>query len=288
MLTQPLRLLIIWFIVSLSIRISNFLIQRSINAWKENPHLRFGDARRQVLRPQTIAGALQGLTNCILVLLGILITLTQFGLPPSSILAGSALFGLALSFGAQNLIKDVVNGCLILLEDQFAVGDVITINHVSGIVEKLNLRLTQLRNTDGELISVPNSSITVVKNQTSSWSRVNLGIEVAYSTDLDHAIAVIETVATQMSQEADWQSLILDQPQVLGVDAFGDNSITIRLWIQTEPLQQWTVGRELRRRLKLAFDKEGISIPFPQRSIWFENPLATTGANGRPAPKPLV
>ncbi len=285
-LIQPLRLLIIWFLISLTIRVSNFLIQRSINAWKEYPHLVFGDARRQVLRSQTIAGALQGLTTCVLLLFGLLLTLTQLGLPVSSILTGSALFGLAITFGAQNLVKDVVNGCLILLEDQFAVGDVITTHDESGVVERLNLRLTQLRNGDGELISVPNSSIKLVKNKTSSWSRVNLGIKVAYSTDLDQAMAVIETVATQMSQEPEWQSLILDRPQVLGIDELGEDGITIRLWMQTEPKQQWTIGREVRRRLKLAFDQEGISIPFPQRSVWLENPMTLINGREQPATHP--
>ncbi|NJN23331.1 MAG: mechanosensitive ion channel family protein [Acaryochloridaceae cyanobacterium RL_2_7] len=276
-LTQPINLMITWFVISFAMRSSRFLIQRSIHAWNDSSYLDFGDAQRKVLRSQTIVGALQGLATCVLLVFGLLLTLIQFGLPASSILAGSAVIGLALSFGAQNLVKDVVNGCLILLEDQYAVGDIITANGETGLVEKLNLRLTQLRSLDGELISIPNSSIALVKNKTSSWSRVNMGIDVAYNTDLDHAIAVIDTVATQMSQDPKWRSLILDPPQVLGVDAFGDNSITIRLWIRTEPLQQWPVGREFRRRLKKAFDLEGISIPFPQRSIWFENSLATTG-----------
>ncbi|NEP18867.1 MAG: mechanosensitive ion channel family protein [Leptolyngbya sp. SIO4C1] len=276
-LTQPLSLIVIWFVVSLLIRISNSLIQRSVSAWKENAYLSFGVVQRKALRSQTVSGALQGLASCTLVLIGILLTLTEFGLPVPSLLAGGAVIGLAISLGAQNLIKDLVNGCLILLEDQFAVGDVITLNGESGLVERLNLRLTQLRNPDGELITIPNSQIGLVKNQTSTWSRVNLGINVAYSTDLDHAIAVIDKVATQLSQDPDWQSLILEPPQVLGVDAFGDNSITIRLWMQTEPLQQWPVGREFRRRLKKAFDQAGISIPFPQRSIWFENGLPEKG-----------
>lgn len=286
-LTQPLNLILIWFLMSLMMRVSNFLIQRSINTWKENPYLDFGEAQRKVLRYQTIVGALQGLSTCILFLLGVLLTLIEFGLPTSSILTGSAVLGLALSFGSQNLVKDLVNGCLILLEDQFAVGDIITANGESGLVEKLNLRLTQLRNIDGELISIPNSSITLVKNKTSSWSRVNLGIEVAYNTDLDHAIAVIGEVAHQMSQDSDWKSFILEPPQVLGVDAFGDNSITIRLWIRTEPLQQWQVAREFRRRLKNVFDKEGISIPFPQQSIWFENTLPTVGMNHHSSQSPV-
>ncbi|MGB3207337.1 MAG: mechanosensitive ion channel family protein [Crinalium sp.] len=272
-LTQPLNLILIWFLTSFIIQGSHFLIQRSLSAWSEHSYLSFGDAQRKAIRSQTLIGALQGLATCVLLLLGILLTLVQFGLPASSILAGSAVLGLALSFGAQNLVKDLVNGCLILLEDQFAVGDIITTNGESGVVEKLNLRLTQLRNVDGELISIPNSSITLVKNQTSTWSRINLGIDVAYSTDLDHAIAVIDKVAQQLSQDEAWQPFILVPPQVLGVDAFGNNSITIRLWIRTAPRQQWIVGREFRLRLKKAFDHEGISMPFPQRSVWFKNPL---------------
>lgn len=278
-LTQPLSLMITWFLISFVMRSSRFLIQRSINVWNDSSYLDFGDAQRKVLRSQTIVGALQGLATCVLLVLGLLLTLIQFGLPASSILASSAVIGLALSFGAQNLVKDLVNGCLILLEDQYAVGDIITANGETGFVEKLNLRLTQLRSFDGELISIPNSSISLVKNKTSSWSRVNMGIDVAYSTDLDHAISVIDQVATQMSQDSKWESIILNPPQVLGVDAFGDNSITIRLWIRTEPLQRLPVEREFRRRLKKAFDTEGISIPFPQRSVWFENALPVEGMN---------
>ncbi|MEL6880454.1 MAG: mechanosensitive ion channel family protein [Cyanobacteria bacterium J06607_10] len=272
-LTGPLVLLAIWFLTSVAIRISTTLIQRSINVWKESPRLTFGNVRRQVLLSQTISGALQGLAISILVSLGILLTLIQFGLPVSSLLTGGALIGVALSFGAQNLIRDVVNGCLILIEDQFAVGDVISVNGEAGIVESLNLRLTQLRNAEGELISVPNSNISLVKNLTSSWSRVNLPIELAYNTDVDQAIVLVEKVARSLSDDEAWRSSILEDPEVLGVDSFGQNSMTLLLQIRTEPLQQWAVARELRRRLKHAFDKAGISIPFPQQLVQFENTL---------------
>jgi len=204
---------------------------------------------------------------------GILLTLIQFGLPVSSLLTGGALIGVALSFGAQNLIRDVVNGCLILIEDQFAVGDVISVNGEAGIVESLNLRLTQLRNAEGELTSVPNSNISPVKNLTSSWSRVNLPIEMAYNTDVDQAIALVEKVARSLSDDDTWRSSILEEPEVLGVDSFGQNSMTLLLQIRTEPLRQWAVACELRHRLKHAFDKAGISIPFPQQLVQFENTL---------------
>ena len=278
-LTKPLSLIVIWFLISLAIRISSFLIQRLLKRSTKTSYLSFGNTQRKVVRSQTISGALQGLTTFGFVLLGILLTLVKFGLSPTSIVAGSAIIGFAFSFGAQNLVKDLVNGCLFLIEDQFAVGDIVAINGESGIVERLNLRLTQLRNLDGELISIPNSTITLVKNKSNGWARVNLGVDVAYDTDLDYAIAVIKEAATAMSLDADWQSLILDPPDVLGVDAFNDSSITLRLLMRTAPAQQWLVARELRRRLKQAFDQAEISIPFPQQSIWFKNELSMTPEN---------
>jgi len=270
-LIRPFILLVIWFLTSLAIRVSSFLIQRSINAWKERPHFASGDAHRQAVRSHTIAGALKGLATSLIIVVGILLTLTQFGWPVSSLLAGGALLGVALSFGAQNIIKDVVNGCLILIEDQFAVGDVVTINEEGGAVESLNLRLTQLRSADGELISIPNSNIALVKNLTSSWSRVNLAIEVAYETDVDKAISVIESVSTEMSQADTWKDSILEPPELLGVDDFGHSSVTLRLWIRTQPLEQWAIAREFRRRLKAAFEQAGILPPIPQRFIQIEN-----------------
>ena len=270
-LTRPLNLMVIWFLLSLTMRLGNAAIQHSVNAWKETSYLAFGDVQRKAFRSTTIAGALQGMVTCVLLFLGIVLTLTQLGLPVSSFLAGSALVGLVVSFGAQSMVKDVANGCLILWEDQFAVGDVITANGESGLVEKLNLRLTQLRNEDGELISIPNSAISLVKNQTNSWSRVNMAINVPYDANLDRAIAIVEKIATDMSQSTQWQSAILELPEMLGVDSFNDNSVTIRLLIRTQPSQQWAVGRELRRLLKQAFDIEGISMQLPQQSVLLDS-----------------
>ena len=270
-LTQPLKLIVIWFLVSLAIRISSFLIQRSLRSWNKISYLSVGDTQRRVMRSHTISTALQDLIAFILFSFGILLTFVEFGLSPTSIFAGSAIIGFAFSFGTQSLVKDLVNGCVILLEDQFAVGDIIAVNGESGVVERLDLRLTQLRNLDGELISIPNSAITMVKNKSNSWARVNLGVNVAYDTDLDDAIAVIKAASTQMSQDIEWQPLILEPPEVLGVDSFNDSSITIRLLMCTAPAQQWLVARELRRRLKQALDQAEISIPLPQRSIWLRD-----------------
>lgn len=274
LLTRPFILLLIWFITSLAIRTSGFLVQRTIGVWRERPRFVLGDFHRQAVRSQTIAGALKGLATSIIIIIGILLTLSQFGLPMSSLLAGGALLGLAISLGAQNIIKDVVNGCLILIEDQFAVGDVVTINGESGAVESLNLRLTQLRNLDGELISIPNGNIALVKNLTSSWSQVNLAILVAYDTDVDTAIAVIESVATELNHDERWKEAILEPPEILGVDDFDHNSLTLRVLIRTQPLAQWPVAREFRRRLREAFRQANILPPFSRQLVRFGNNLS--------------
>jgi small conductance mechanosensitive channel len=154
-LETPLMLVLIWFAISFAIRISKSLIDRFVHSWKEWAYLSLAEAQRIALRSRTISAALNGLVTFVLVIIGIVWTLSLFDIPTSSILAGGAVIGLAISFGSQSLIKDLVNGCLILIEDQFAVGDVIQVGDKSGLVENLNLRVTQLRNSKGELITIP-------------------------------------------------------------------------------------------------------------------------------------
>lgn len=233
------------------------------------------NSERAIKRLQTFSGVLKGATAVTIGSMAGVTALTVLGANVGPILASAGILGLGISLGAQNLIKDVINGSFILIEDQFGVGDVIAIAGATGLVESLNLRITKLRSADGNLITIPNGQITTVENLTNGWSRANLAIDVAYSTDLDRAIAIIDHVASRMAHDPKWRELIVKPPQVLGVDNFGDNSITIRLWIDTQPLKQWEVAREFRRRLKHAFDRQGISMPFPQRSIWFRNSLMT-------------
>ena len=238
---------------------------------------RGGTSIRLSSRLKTFSGVLKSLLATVIISLGVLAFLKAVNINLAPILAGAGLIGLAVSFASQSLVKDVLNGFFILLEDQFSEGDVIATGDFAGVVEDLNLRVTRLRSADGNLIVVPNSTISVVENLTNGFSRANLGIEVAYDTDLDFAIATIKQVAEEMASDPEWQPLIVKEPEMLGVDGFGENSITIRLWIDTQPLKQWAVGREYRRRLKYVFDRNGISIPFPQRSIWLETPLKTLG-----------
>ncbi len=260
----PLALLVIWFGVSLAIRISKSLIDRFMHSWKINPLLPFGEAQRVALRTTTIAEALKGFTTFVLVIIGIIWTFSLFDIPTSSILAGGAIIGLAISFGSQSLVKDLVNGCLILLEDQFAVGDVIQIDDKSGLVENLNLRVTQLRNGEGQLITIPNSNISNVCNLTRLWSRVDFSIIVAYENDPKQVLDVLQQVCEQLYSEPEWHDRLPEPPEVLGIDDLSHTGMLVRVWIKTAPMEQWSVGREFRFRVRQAFEASGIQIGRPQ------------------------
>ena len=169
------------------------------------------------------------------------------------------------------MIKDAINGFFIILEDQYALGDFIAVGNVGGLVETLNLRITQLRDSEGRLITIPNSEIKIVANLSSRWSRADLNIPIAYNADVDHALNLIETVGLEMDQDPRWREQIVETPQVLGVENFGDRGLMIRVWIKTQPLKQWDVAREYRRRIKITFDQAGIVIPLPQQAIWLND-----------------
>lgn len=224
-------------------------------------------------RLTTFAGVSKGITATTLVLVGSLVGLALVGVNIGPLVASLGFIGLGISLAAQDLIKDIINGLLILVEDQFAEGDVIVVDGRGGLVEHMDLRLTQLRNTEGTLISIPNSAIRVVENLSNGWSRVDLAIVIAYENDLEQAMHITERVALEMYREPVWREKILDLPEMHGVDHLGERGITLRIWIKVQPLQQWKVAREYRRRLKHAFDQAGIQIPFPQQTLGFRHPL---------------
>jgi small conductance mechanosensitive channel len=188
-------------------------------------------------------------------------------------LAGGAVIGLAISFGSQSLIKDLVNGCLILIEDQFAVGDVIQVRDKSGLVENLNLRVTQLRNSEGQLITITNSNITNVSNLTRLWSRIDFSIVVAYENDPKLVLDILKEVCQQLYSEPEWRDHLPEPPKVLGIDDLSHTGMSMRVWIKTAPMEQWSVGREFRLRVRQAFEANNIQIGRPQ-SITYNADLA--------------
>ncbi|NJR66818.1 MAG: mechanosensitive ion channel family protein [Leptolyngbyaceae cyanobacterium CRU_2_3] len=270
-LSTPLKLLAVGLVTYLLIRLSDVLIDRFSGALVEESFLDAAASQRLALRVSTFSRVLQSGAAVIWIVVGLLAGLSVVGVDLIPLVAGAGIIGLAISFAAQSLIKDMINGFLILSEDQYAVGDVITIGNVSGFVENMNLRITQLRNSEGQLITIPNSTITVVQNLSKDWSRVDLAIDLAYGTDPDHALEVIRQLAQEMYDDREWRSKMPDPPDVLGIDEVNHNGILIRVWIKTLPLQQWVVAREFRRRLALALKREGLAIGVPQQSLWFRS-----------------
>ncbi len=264
----PFALIVIWFGISLAIRICKSLIDRFLHSWKAGISPTLGEAQRTALRSSTIAEALKGFLTFVLIIVGIVLSLGLFNIPTTSILAGGAVLGLAISFGTQSLIKDLVNGCLILIEDQFAVGDVIQIDDKSGLVENLNLRVTQLRSSEGKLITIPNSTIANVSNLTRLWSRVDFSILVAYENDPKQVLQVLQQVAEQLYHEPEWRDRIPELPQVLGIDDLSHTGMLVRVWIKTAPMEQWRVGREFRFRVRQAFAANHIQIGRPQEIMF--------------------
>lgn len=269
LLPTPFFLGIVGLATYVAIRLSYFLIDRFTTALANNALLGAQDSYvRLQLRIITISGVTKGFATFSAVAIGTLFALSTLGVNLAPVLAGAGLIGVGISLAAQSLIKDAINGFLIIMEDQYAVGDVIHVGDVGGMVENLNLRITQVRDGEGRLISIPNSEIKTVANLSSRWSRVDLLIPISYDTDIDQAMKLIDAVGLEMDHDPNWQEQILERPQVLGIDNFGDRGLMIRVWIKTQPLKQWDVAREFRRRLKIAFDQADISIPVPQQAIW--------------------
>jgi small conductance mechanosensitive channel len=228
-------------------------------------------------RGRTLSQLLRSVGRIAIVIIAVLLTINAF-INIAPILAGAGILGLAISFGAQSLVKDVISGFFILFEDQFVVGDIIEAGGKSGVVERMTLRVVVLRDLEGTMHIVPNGEIKVVSNRTRSWARAVIDVGVAYHHDIDRALAVVRDEASQFSADRVW-SVQLDGPiEVLGVESFGDSAVIIRTLVKTQPGSQWNAGREFRRRLKTRFDREGIEIPFPHREVYLTVKGAGVGA----------
>ena len=219
-------------------------------------------------RVETLSRAIRSWFTVTILFIGFLAILSEFGINVSVLLGGAAVFSLAIAFGAQSLVKDFFTGFMILSENQYRVGNVIKINQISGLVEDISLRTTVLRDLEGVAHFIPHGEITMVSNLTHQWSRVALDIGVAYKENVDHVMEVIMEVALQMQEDPQFNNLISDEPEMLGVDAFADSAVVIKVLIKTKPLKQWLVKREFLRRLKNRFDELDIEIPFPHLTIY--------------------
>ena len=220
-------------------------------------------------RVDTLSGVIVTSGQVLIIIVATFMILSELGINIAPVLAGVGVVGIAIGFGAQSLVKDIIAGIFIVAENQYRVGDVVKIADIGGLVEEINLRRTVLRDLDGIVHVVPNGEIRVASNLTKDWSRVNLNISVAYGEDLDRVIAVINRVGKELTEDPVWAPLILKAPQALRVDNLGDSGIEIKILGDTQPIKQWDVMGELRKRLKKAFDEEGIEIPWPHTKVYF-------------------
>ncbi|HEY7677473.1 MAG TPA: mechanosensitive ion channel family protein, partial [Candidatus Methylomirabilis sp.] len=211
-----------------------------------------GPLAERAKRVRTLVGFLRRVASVLIYAIALTMVLRELGVDITPIIAGAGLAGVALGFGAQGLIKDLISGVFILAEDQFRVGDVIKTAGVAGQVERITLRVTQVRDLEGVLHTVPNGEIKVVSNLTMGFSRVSLDVGVSYREDLDRAIKLLDAVGRELAEDPKFGPLILEPPTVLGVEALAESQVTLRLLAKTLPLQQWDVARELRKRIKLA------------------------------------
>ncbi len=236
-------------------------------------------------RAATLGGIFRKTVVVLIWVVVFMMALEEAGFNVGPLLAGAGVAGLAVGFGAQNLVRDVISGLFMLLENQVRVNDVAIINGTGGLVEQINLRTTVLRSLDGTVHIFPNGTITTLSNMTQEFSYYVFNIGVAYKEDTDQVSAVVKELADDMMQEETYRSFILAPLEVMGVDEFADSAVMIKARIKTAPIKQWMVGREMNRRIKKRFDELGIEIPFPHRSLYFgeaSQAFATRSAGADP------
>jgi small conductance mechanosensitive channel len=230
-----------------------------------------GSVEEREKRSATLVGVFNNGTTVAIIVLGTLMLLQASGINVTVLLGGAAVVGVAVAFGAQNLTRDYFSGFVMLLENQYGVNDVVKIGGTAGLVERITLRMTVLRDLEGVVHFIPHGQVTTVSNLTHGWSRALFDIGVAYKEDADQVMKVLTELGKELRQDPYYQDLILDDPEMLGVDSFGDSAVVIKFFIKTRPQRQFTVKRELLRRIKRKFDDLGIEIPFPHRTVYYRS-----------------
>ena len=259
LLGKLLSIILIFIIIKMIVAIINKLIDRTIEL-KGMSKLQITDSRRD-----TLTVILKKIVRYVIYFIGVVISLELFDINTTSIIATAGVGGLAIGFGAQSLVKDIITGFFILLEDQYTIGDYIQIDSKEGIVEELGLRVTKVRDFTGELHIIPNSSINVVTNRTRGAMRALVKMSIAYEEDVDNALRVMERVSKEISESVD---NIVEGPTVLGISAMGPSDVVITAVAKTKPMEQWSVERMMRKAYKEAFEHEGIEIPYSKLIVF--------------------
>lgn len=269
--------------------VARAVIERIVRQFAARAMTFEGGAERAETRGDTITGVLLAIARVAIWSMAVLLILGEFGFDLAPLIAGAGIVGLAVGFGAQGLVADVVSGLFMLVEDQYGVGDWVDLGEATGVVEHVGLRTTRVRALDGLLWTVRNGEITRTANANQGWGRAVLDIGVSYDTDLRSAQEVVLAAAQATAQDPDHADTFLGEPEIWGIQDLAEDSVTIRLVAQTKPGLQWGAARVLRLRIKEALDERGMEIPFPQRTIWIRTepdamaaaiPVAQVEANG--------
>lgn len=261
-ISSGLRILIIVAVTIVVMKLTSLFLDRTFSRIEKKQD------SEMIKRSETLKAVIRNMLQVMLVSVAVIMILDNLGLEIGPILAAAGVIGLAVGFGAQQLVRDVINGFFILMDDQIRVGDVVSIAGQGGFVESVNLRMTKLRDLSGNVHFVRNGEITVVTNMTKEYSRYVFDVGVAYREDVDEVINVLRQIDEEMRQDAEYGPDILEPLEVLGLDRFADSAIIVRVRTKTKPIRQWAVGREFNRRMKKKFDELGIEIPFPHVTLY--------------------
>ena len=274
LMSSGLRVILILVGAFIVVRLAGFITRRVENAFEDNDPSTTSEREKQAA---TLGKVVRNIIRILVWGVAIMMVLKELGIDIGPILAGVGILGLAVGFGAQSLVKDFLSGMFVLVENQYNVGDVIKAGGVSGLVEKITLRATTLRDLEGNVHIIPNGAIDVVTNKTRQWSRFVFDIGVAYKENVDEVMGVLKEIGDELAGDPQFASMITAPLEVLGVEDFADSAVVIRVMFTTLPLKQWTVGREFRRRVKNTFDAKGIEIPFPHTTIYLGDAAPMNG-----------
>ncbi len=270
MLLTILILFTIWFVLRLA-------TQRFIKVLEVGS--RRGSKQERKERAETIHRVFRNVLTVVIFGLGVILVLDQAGIDVTVLLGSAALVGVAITFGAQSLIKDYFHGALVLIEDQYRVGNIIRVGDVVGTVEDITLRMMAIRDLSGTLHFIPHGQVASISNLTYGWARVVFDIGIAYKESVDKTIELLLQLANELKQDKEFGKYIVGEPEMLGVDEFADSAVVIRFLVTTKPLKQWMIKRELLRRIKNAFDERGIEIPFPHRTVYIPDSVNVSDMN---------
>jgi small conductance mechanosensitive channel len=260
--SQIVILLVVGFIIYKFIKpVITRIVRKAVTT---DPNLSEAEEER---REDTLIAIMTGTIKIVTVIFIALMILSEFGIDIGPLIAGAGVIGLAFGFGGQYIVKDIITGLFIILENQYRVGDVVKIAGIAGLVEDISLRVTILRDLDGTVHHIPHGDVTTVSNMAKGFARVNMNIGISYNADVDKVKEIINRVGNELAEDPEFKEKIIDTPKYVRIDSFDDSSVSLKILGETKPLAQWEIAGELRIRLKRAFDKEGIEIPFPQMVI---------------------